>query len=728
MKDKQLSEFHTEIIKQVGLGINISRTYPKGHPSLAPVVQRLKLLLKEIPLEKEAISLVIMEDVIVIDDERVEAQRLPIVRSLVDRLKRLGVISVTFNVYVTDNDIKEFFSSMASTSADITDYGSIEALVKARGIAGIEVNKLKVGVVSSDEEGGGGGASTNWGLFLESLATGKASLSEEDRAKELGSFLSSLGITGKEPINVQSDKIVSGLEKLALMIAQQYGEDRWDEYSVVFARLLAVLSPNIKKNITKYRIENKKIATLFRELIPTMSDQDIVDIIATKAKDRSPNTEGEIISILKNVTSTRLPTLLSDLRVNVPELNFERIAAQLMQEVRTSAIRFGDKLSPKNIEVDMREFFPKLRDPSPDERLKALDGLMSFCPPLYEMKNYDLIRLLVDRFDSMADAETELRIFTKVIEAFKNLYLQSKELGLHDLVQFVSKKFGRHLMRKEVAFLERKNVIIKTITAVKDTNYLAELMSLLWDQGTFGEAREALISMAEEAVPLLIESLKDTEDRSVRMKIIDVLVRIGDRAVEELKKLLSSPEWFIRRNGVFILGEMKTPSAVNAVGQLVNDNDERVLTEVVICLGKIGGKEAKEYLREALESKYRGVVIEAMKLLEKDDVKHKLADIGRLLKSRKGRPEEEEQKNRCEIIGILGKVGDDSVVETLVAVLSESSFFRGELLQSTKEAALNALSQMGSPKALAALNDATKHRDHFVASTAQEILKRRETK
>jgi len=726
MTNKEISSFHIDFIKHVGLGINISRTYPKGHPSLAPVIERLKLTLKETPLEKESISLILVEDVLMVDDERIDSKRLPIVKSLVDRLVHLGIKSITFNVYAADSDIKEFFLAMAATTADIEDYNGIEALVKARGITGIEINKFRVGVVSSDEEAGKG---IDWGGFLESLSGDQTKMTEEEKSKELTNFLMGLGIKGNEAAEVQSGKIIGGLEKLALMIAGQYGEDRWSEYSLVFARLLAVLSPNIKKNIMKYRIENKKIAVLFKELIPTMSDQDIVDIISTRTKDKIPATEEEVVDILRTVTGTRLPGVLSTLRINVPELNFEKIAAQLMHELKTThVVKMGDKFSTKNLEVEMRQFFPSLRDPSPEERRKAVDGLMEFSNTFFERKNYDLVRLVANRFDTMTDVETDIKVFTRVIECLKILYLKAKELRMNDLVQFVSKKFGKHLMRKEPAFLERKNIIIRTINEVGDTNYVVEMISLLWDPGTFGEAREVLVALADYSALMLIESLKDTEDRAVRMKIIDVLVRIGPKAMVEVKKLMNVPEWYVRRNGIFILGEMKAVDAVDEIGRFIDDHDERVQLEVVASLSKIGGVKATEYIIKALNSKFHNVFLEAMKFLPKDDVKHKLAEVTRLIKTRKGVTDEKVDNFKCELIRLLGRVGDDSVIDTLVEVINERGFFRGDTLLRAKEYALNALVQIGSRNALNVLNDLTTSNDHFVSTKTKEILRRRESK
>lgn len=716
-------KFLNDLIKQIGLGFNISKTYPKGHPSLLPVVKRLRLLLREVPIEQEAISLVIVEDVIMIENERFDSKRLPMVRSLVSKLNKLDVKSITFNVQQTEEDIQGFFNAMASTPADIADYGDIVALMRARGVTSIIVNKFRVGVISGD----GSTQSVNWDHFLESLTTGQIAMSDDDKVKELSNFLSGIGIGGKEPVEVQTDKIVSGLEKLALMVADQYGEDRWDEYSTVFSRMLSVLSPTIKKNITKYRTENKKLAILFKSLIPSMSDEDIIDVVSMKAKEKSPQVEQEIVSILKDVTGSRLPGILSALRVNVPELNFEKIASRLMSELKTvKGDKAAGKFMSKNMEQEMRLIFPRLRDSSRDKRIKAVEDLMVFQDRIFESDDHDLLRLLIDRFDTMADAETELETFINVISALKNIYLKAKALKKDDMVQFVSKKFGKHLLRKDMALLERKKTLIRTIGEIKDENYVPELVSLLWDPGTFVEARNALGSLASFSVPVLIDTLKETEDRPVRMKIIDVIVRMGEHAAPEVQKLLDSSEWFIRRNGVFILGEMKISAVIDRIGPLIDDDNEQVQLAVINSLMKTGGENIKSYFLKGLQSKYHNVVIAAMKQLNKDDVLGKLAEVAAWLKSRKGIPNVKEEQSRQEIIEVLGRFGDDSVLGPLIAVLSEHAIFKADLLYPTKSAVLSAFVKIGSEKAIEALREATNHKDQFVAATAEEVLNKLE--
>ncbi|MBN2619661.1 HEAT repeat domain-containing protein [candidate division WOR-3 bacterium] len=714
-----------DFIKQIGLGINISRTYPKGHPSLQPVVQRLRILLKEVPIEEQSVTLVVMEDIIMIGEERFDSKRLPIIKSLVHRFSQLDVKSVSFSVECSEEDIKEYFAAMAATPADLQDYGDIVALIHARGITGIQVNKFRVGVISSSAET----TAMNWEQFLDSLANAPVAMSDDERIKELGGFLAGVGLSGEEPAQVQTNKIISGLEKLALLIADQYGEDRWNEYSMVFSRMLSALSPTIRKNVAKYRTENKKLSVLFKSLIPSMADEDIIDIISVKAKEKTPTIEQEIIDILKNVTGSRLPGILSTLRVNVPELDFEKIVGRLMTEMKTvKGEKAATKFMSKNLETEMRSIFPRLRDPSHEERNKALDELMTYSEKVFESDSYDLLRLLVDRLDSMADAETELYTFGRIVDVLIVLFKRCQEKQKDDLVQFVSKKFGKHLLRKDAALLDRKKIIIKAISEIRDESYIPELVSMLWDPGTFVEAREALTSMANFSTPLLISTLKETEDRAVRMKIIDVLIRIGESGVSEIEKMLSDKMWYIRRNGVYILGEMHHTESVDKIGAMINDEQREVQQAVVEALEKIGNDKAYDGIKGALNSKYKVVVIEAMKRLPREMFQDKLADLLSWIRSRKSIPDKKEETARQEVIAILGRLADDSIVGALVDILNERALFKTGLLESTKQVVLDALAQMGTEKALQALREAATYKDNFVASTAIDILKRMDSK
>ncbi|UCG29626.1 MAG: HEAT repeat domain-containing protein [candidate division WOR-3 bacterium] len=719
--EEHVLALYNDLLKLLRMGIYLARTYPQGHPSMKSTTQRIRALFDEIRIEKRVVSIVVIESVLTIEDARFDSTKMTIVKYLVDRFHQLGVKSITFNTEVSESDLHEFFTVMALQPSDIDDYGDVTAVMQTRHITGIKVNIYRVGVVTSDGEA----RELDWENFLESIITADAPRTEEERLKELGNFLGVLGVTADDSIEEQSEKILGGLEKLALMVADRYGEERWSEYSLVFSRLLAILSPSIKKNIVKYRTENAKLAEMFRKLVPTMDDEDIVDIVMTIAKKKGGNAENEIVDILKNVGGNKLPGILTTLGTRAPEYYTSDFVDRLMKRVKARKSPEGAaKYTIKNLEMEMKSHFPALRSESPDDRIKSVDSLIEFADRLFEADSYELVCLMANRLDAMAEAESDLNTFAKAIDAMKILYIKARDRNNTEVMEFIAKKFAKYLMRKDAIFLERKRFVIKAIGETRDPTYIPELVSSLWAAGTYGEARESLIALADQSAPLLIQTLRETDDYSVRMKILDILKRMSDKAIPEILNLLHAEEWYARRNGVFILGELKADSAVDEIGALMNEDIEQIQLEVVASLGKIGGAKSKEYMKKGLNSKYPQVTLEVMKYLDADDFKHKLSGVLPWLKRHKTIPNEIDEQFRVNVIHALAKSKEESVISALVSIVKERALFKGNLLLPTKAAALTALAQIGTQKAMQTLQKAANSRNRYIAITAQDVLQR----
>jgi HEAT repeat protein len=683
--------------------------------------KRLCKLLDELRIEKRVVSLVIIESVITIDDERFDSQKMSVVKYLIDRFNQLGVKSVTFNTEASEGDLREFFSVMALSTAEVEDYGDIVAVMRMRDITGVKVNIYRVGVVSSDEDV----RELDWENFLESLITAEAPKNEEERLKELGNFLGVLGVNSDDSVDIQSNKIAAGMEKLALMVVDRYGEERWNEYSLVFSRILAILSPSVKKNIVRYRTENKKLAGLFRKLVPTMTDEDVVDIVVTIAKTKTPESEDEIVDLLSKVSSMQLPSILSTLKQRAPEFYTHKFVDRLMKQVKSrSGPEAATKFVIKNLEMEMKSHFPALRSSSPEERMKAIEALISYSDKLFDAKNYDLVRLIANRLDTLAEAEPEFNVFTKAVDAMKILYIKARDRTVKEITEFIAKKFAKYLMRKDTIFLERKRVLIKAIGETRDPTYIPELISSLWAAGTYGEAREALIALADHSAPLLLQTLRETEDYSVRMKILDIFKRMSERVIPIVAGLLKAEEWYARRNGIFILGELKAEAMVDEIGTLLDEDVEQVQLEVITSLNKVGGPKSREYLKKALNSIYPSVTIEAMKYLEPEDIQSNIPTILSWLKRTNRFPKTDEEQFRCSVIEVLGKCKDELIVDALKGIIKEHAWWNAEVLLPTKVAALNALAEISTPEAVQILQKAANSRNQTIALTAQDVLQR----
>ncbi|MBE0431843.1 HEAT repeat domain-containing protein [candidate division WOR-3 bacterium] len=719
--EENVLKLYDDLLKLLRMGIYLARTYPEGHPSMDRTIHRLRALFDELRIEKRVVSIIIIESVLKIDDERFDSARIPIVKYLIDICTQVGVNSITFNTEAGEHDLKEFFSVMALPPAEIDDYGDVAVVLRLRAITGIKVNIYRVGVVTSEDEF----RELDWDNFLESIITSEAPKTEEDRLKELGNFLGALGITGEDSMDTQAEKILTGLEKLSLRIKDRYGEERWHEYSLVFSRILAILSPSVKKNIIRYRSENAKLVDMFRKLVPTMDDEDIVEIITTIARKKTPDSDKEVVDILRNVSSTKLPDILTTLGERAPDVYTHDFIDQLLKRVRTTkSSESALKYSIKHLEMEMKSHFPVLRSKSIEERVNAVDELVAFADRLFEAENFDLVCLMANRLDAMAEAESDLAAFAKAIDAMKILYIKARDRNNAEVMEFIAKKFAKYLMRKDTIFHERKRFVIKAIGETRDPTYVPELLSSLWAPGTYGEAREALIAIADHSVPMLVQTLREADDYAVRMKILDTLKRMSDKAIPEILRLLEADEWYARRNGVFILGELKAESAIDDIGKLINEESIQIQLEVIASLNKIGGARSTAYIKKALNSKNPQVTLEAMKCLDPEDFKTKLPRVLQWLKRQKSIPDETEEHFRTTVIQAIAKSKEDAVVNALIAVVKDRVLFKRSLLQPTKAAALNALAQISTPKAMQVLQKAANSRNRFIAGTAQDVLQR----
>src|SRR6185436_18344229 len=94
---------------------------------------------------------------------------------------------------------------------------------------------------------------------------------------------------------------------------------------------------------------------------------------------------------------------------------------------------------------------------------------------------------------------------------------------------------------------------------------------------------------ASEAVPALIEALKDT-DAGVREQVAWALGAIGDRrAVDGLVGALSDSAPGVRKQAAWALGELGDSRAVSGLTKCLKDADAGVRKQAAWALGAIGG-------------------------------------------------------------------------------------------------------------------------------------------
>lgn len=105
---------------------------------------------------------------------------------------------------------------------------------------------------------------------------------------------------------------------------------------------------------------------------------------------------------------------------------------------------------------------------------------------------------------------------------------------------------------------------------------------------------------AEQLVQAVRETVTGNRDPSLRHAAMDALVRQGSAAVEPIVAMLTEDMWELRLHAAVMLGNIKSISAVPALGSLLTDPEENVIHAAAESLGSIGDPSAVEPLLKVL--------------------------------------------------------------------------------------------------------------------------------
>lgn len=223
--------------------------------------------------------------------------------------------------------------------------------------------------------------------------------------------------------------------------------------------------------------------------------------------------------------------------------------------------------------------------------------------------------------------------------------------------------------------------------------------------------RGVLLALGAEVVTPLVRSLVAASDLSARRAYRDALVELDRVGVPLLEDMIGDERWFVVRNMVGILGEIRSADAVEHFARTIRHSDVRVRRETIIALSKFGGEEAVQQLLVGLadsEASLRAAAALGLGLT-------KAATAVMALVKRLG--EETDLETAVEIVRALGRIGDPRAVQALAERASGGSLFSRTPLPIRLEA-IRALGEIGGDAARAVLHRLMRDRNAEVRDAA----------
>lgn len=108
--------------------------------------------------------------------------------------------------------------------------------------------------------------------------------------------------------------------------------------------------------------------------------------------------------------------------------------------------------------------------------------------------------------------------------------------------------------------------------------------------------RQLTAFASERLVQVVRETVEGAREPSVRNAAMDALVRQGEAGLAHIFTLLEASNWELRLHGAVMLGNIKSPAAVEPLAKLLHDEAENVVHAAAESLGAIGDPAAVQYL------------------------------------------------------------------------------------------------------------------------------------
>lgn len=224
--------------------------------------------------------------------------------------------------------------------------------------------------------------------------------------------------------------------------------------------------------------------------------------------------------------------------------------------------------------------------------------------------------------------------------------------------------------------------------------------------------RDVTALVGASAVEALKGLVMVEQDTLAALRAAELIVGFGPAAVSRLSSLVDDPRWFVQRAAARMLGRIAVPEAVPLLQPLLRRADPRVARDAIAALCNIDDPSAARAIQTVLRAatgEFRRAVVDALVADRDPRVVPMLARI-----VGESEPLGKDHEIVLDTLAAMSTVGSDQAVPALTTVILRRAFLRRRKLRALKERGVEALSNIGGPKAQAALDEAARTGDRML--------------
>jgi len=592
-----------DFLKEMSVGFKTAKSYPSTHPAMAKVITSTMHNLTKLQVEFSEFSMYFLEQTIIFQDLRIDVAKNLAMTAFMDALKKNEINSLSFTTGVSLEDMRNLYEVVSAGKLKVREYGDASTMLVSKGTEKIKINAVKFGV-----QGGQAVVQTTAKTTPEMTAALKT---EENFLYEIKNLKGLIDqgvsfLTVKENLVKTSD------------ILSQAPPDAMNSHSETVAKILEQLPSEQRVEI----LQDIELKPFVLKILSHLDDETLIKLVTARATGQD---SVDISKIIGAIGEAKLTGILPELKQIIPNI-YEYLAqvGLLLSEKFTSVI------SKDELRISLSSYYGMLENQNSRLREEGMKSLLILATRFIAQKYNDLAEEIAARIAVALENESVEEVIIKAIGPLFDFYKNCAQYDLYRCGAIVLEPFNRILGRSGLS-QNFKKACINFLGETQNPVVLSILFTFLWETGIYPEVRAALIKYGKDAIPEALLTLKEAEDYSFRMKLVDIIKNVGKEGIDILINSLGTAEWFVKRNILAILGDIGDQTVLPRIIHLLSDPDDRVRIELVHTLTKF---ENEEGLLDALNDVSMEVKAEALKGLRRKITAEKVRDLIPLLKEK----------------------------------------------------------------------------------------------
>ena len=758
------------------------RLYPKTSTMVTDTVENARLHLQKLFEEGQRFSVSVLENSLLVNDvrlEELEQQKAPI-RAFIQWMNERGLTNLEFRDGVTPDELNIVFEVLSAASDKDHRLNLADKLID-EGVTSVSINqRVYVAITAGEDVTRAGPLDALKDELLMRYLMGKVELGDvEDR--ELVDVLSDSGKVGgllstfiseegnEGGILVRSQKAEEALNRLSDMIDQLEDPGLREMLSDQIGSIVAEMSPKEMTSVlTGEGPDNLNIRKVRERVVTMLSDQrllEMVDSLIDEYVDMKAEADELEISWQKDKLRN-----LNELLIEVREERGDAIAEVIDTKLEGAGIE--EERDPAT-GIRVLSAFQLLGGPIDEEYVELVDGIDQTVPDqiknLYEMEENELATgMLAKLADNLAQDSPNVRRFaaTLVKDTLSSLEpefcLQAAGILEPRLLEDVEAEtdYAAYIPQVDsIAVLarcymmegnadratsiidlleEQANLdqgkgpeLVKHASAVLERltgpEGMIDIQALLLEKDNDKKSAmvKALADIGVSALQPVVDLVKDRGQIELRELALEAIQMAGEPGIEALiAELAKENPWYVHRNILNVVADLKLTEAVEQVGAMASSPDERIRREALRSLARIGSRESVSVVQAAASDQsaaVRRTAVRVLGMFGDSSVALFLIDI---INGQGPRGREEEQAVMEAACLAIGDLHDSQYLPQLAELLAKGGLFRKARPDEIRAAACVALGTIGDPEAVSTLEKAMKDSSIMVSSSAEKAIRK----